>query len=198
MSVVETNMEKLDLNTASEKELLGVPGMSIDFVARVLAWRARGRRFNKLEDLRYIKGIGPVTFHRLAPYFVASEAPEQEVEGPPYVPADVDLSADEAVFLAEALYSSGVQEDRAWTEKEWRRAWLLSLEGPALVAGRLEDFPTHHLKPLLRCLRLYMQGTCSLGHVFPFMAEACVPAPSWDVVAALAYWTREMQRLVLL
>ena len=55
----------LDLNRASAAELAQVPGITQTLAERIVAQRTRVGGFSKLEDLRAVKGIGPVTLKRL-------------------------------------------------------------------------------------------------------------------------------------
>ena len=57
----------LDLNQASATELAKVPGITPTLAERIVAQRSRLGGFSKLEDLRAVKGIGPVTLKRLQP-----------------------------------------------------------------------------------------------------------------------------------
>jgi competence protein ComEA len=58
----------LDLNQASAAELAQVPGITQTLAERVVAQRNRLGGFSKMEDLRAVKGIGPVTIKRLREY----------------------------------------------------------------------------------------------------------------------------------
>jgi competence protein ComEA len=58
----------LDLNQTSAAELAQVPGITQTLAERIVAQRNRLGGFSKLEDLRAVKGIGPVTLKRLRPF----------------------------------------------------------------------------------------------------------------------------------
>jgi competence protein ComEA len=58
----------LDLNQASAAELAQVPGITQTLAERIMAQRNRLGGFSKMEDLRAVKGIGPVTIKRLREY----------------------------------------------------------------------------------------------------------------------------------
>ena len=61
----------LDLNAASEKELERLPGIGPVHARSIIASRnARGGRFQRLEDLLDIKGIGNETVEKIRPYVV--------------------------------------------------------------------------------------------------------------------------------
>jgi competence protein ComEA len=57
----------LDLNQASVTELAQVPGITQTLAERIVAQRNRLGGFSKVEDIRAVKGIGPVTLKRLQP-----------------------------------------------------------------------------------------------------------------------------------
>jgi len=58
----------LDLNTATEKELAGLPGIGPVLARRIVEYRRRHGPFRSPEDLLAIKGIGPRRLERLRPY----------------------------------------------------------------------------------------------------------------------------------
>ena len=55
----------LDLNQASAAELTQVPGITQTLAKRIVEQRTRLGGFSTLEDLRAVKGIGPVKLERL-------------------------------------------------------------------------------------------------------------------------------------
>ena len=57
----------LDINQASVTELAQVPGITQTLAERIVAQRNRLGGFAKVEDIRAVKGIGPVTLERLRP-----------------------------------------------------------------------------------------------------------------------------------
>jgi competence protein ComEA len=56
---------RLDLNRASAGELESLPGIGTVLAQRVIAFRESVGRFQKVEDLREVKGIGAKKFERL-------------------------------------------------------------------------------------------------------------------------------------
>ena len=62
----------LDLNTADESALAGLPGMSPDDARLVIRWRSRGGRFNDVEQLRRRGVDGVRLYHVLAPFVTVS------------------------------------------------------------------------------------------------------------------------------
>lgn len=57
----------VNLNTATEEELGHLPGIGPSKAAAIVAYRARGRRFRRVEELMRVRGIGRSTFRRLRP-----------------------------------------------------------------------------------------------------------------------------------
>lgn len=56
---------RLDLNRASADELETLPGIGSVLAQRVIAFRKSAGRFQKIEDLRAVKGIGAKKYDRL-------------------------------------------------------------------------------------------------------------------------------------
>ncbi|NAZ82707.1 ComEA family DNA-binding protein [Kineococcus sp. R8] len=57
----------LDLNAATEDDLDGLPGVGEVLAGRILAWRTEHRRFNDVEELGEVQGIGPKLLDGLRP-----------------------------------------------------------------------------------------------------------------------------------
>ncbi|HEY1558032.1 MAG TPA: helix-hairpin-helix domain-containing protein [Kofleriaceae bacterium] len=59
---------KLNLNTATEDQLMLLPSIGPSKAERVVAWRKKNGGFKRTADLRRVKGFGYKTFKRLEPY----------------------------------------------------------------------------------------------------------------------------------
>jgi competence protein ComEA len=57
----------VNINTAGQSELSRLPGIGPSKAAAIIAYRERGRRFRRIEDLLRVRGIGRATFRRLRP-----------------------------------------------------------------------------------------------------------------------------------
>ena len=66
----------LNLNTANRSQLEDLPGIGPVIAKRILHFRFRHGRFERVEDLLNIQGIGPKKFERIQPSVcVESTAP---------------------------------------------------------------------------------------------------------------------------
>ncbi|MEK9140847.1 MAG: helix-hairpin-helix domain-containing protein [Nitrospirota bacterium] len=63
---------RIDLNRASAGELESLPGIGAVLAQRVIAFRESVGRFQKIEDLRAVKGIGAKKFERLRSFVTVS------------------------------------------------------------------------------------------------------------------------------
>ncbi len=63
---------RLDLNHASAGELESLPGIGAVLAQRVITFRESVGRFQKIEDLREVKGIGAKKFERLKSFVMVS------------------------------------------------------------------------------------------------------------------------------
>jgi competence protein ComEA len=59
---------KLNLNTATEEQLMMLPTVGPSKAERILAWRKKNGGFKRTADLRRVKGFGYRTFKRLEPF----------------------------------------------------------------------------------------------------------------------------------
>ena len=59
--------EQIALNTATEADLERLPGVGPSMAGRILAYRKAAGRFEKVEDLMQVTGIGPKKFAKIAP-----------------------------------------------------------------------------------------------------------------------------------
>ena len=61
----KTPLGKIDINIATEKELMTVPGIGYVMAARIIA----ARPFRSADDLKRVSGIGDKKYTRIRPYF---------------------------------------------------------------------------------------------------------------------------------
>ena len=61
---------RVDLNAATYKDLVKLPGIGPVMAKRILEFRATNGRFRRLQDLRKVKGIGAKTYEKLTPWLI--------------------------------------------------------------------------------------------------------------------------------
>lgn len=59
---------KLNINTATEEEFQMLPGIGPSKAQRIIAFRTKQGKFERVRDLRRVKGIGFKTLKKLEPY----------------------------------------------------------------------------------------------------------------------------------
>src|SRR5437764_324622 len=67
---------QIDLNTAQRAELLQLPAIGESLAQRIVDYRQEHGPFARVDDLRRVRGIGPLTMEKLRPWICASQ-PEQ-------------------------------------------------------------------------------------------------------------------------
>jgi comEA protein len=60
--------KKVDINEASQKELIALPGIGPELSKRILDFRKKNGKFLAIEDLRKVKGIGVKKFNKMLPF----------------------------------------------------------------------------------------------------------------------------------
>ncbi|NMC80627.1 MAG: hypothetical protein GYA59_14795 [Chloroflexi bacterium] len=63
------------LNTATQEELLHLPGIGPSKAADILAYRQENGPFQRLEDIMKVPGIGDSTFDQIREFIIVSETP---------------------------------------------------------------------------------------------------------------------------
>jgi len=69
--------ELLDINKASEQDMLGRK-ISKSYVTKIMEYREITGGFDKLEDLKRIKGIGDATYQKLSKFLKVGSAPTKK------------------------------------------------------------------------------------------------------------------------
>ena len=64
----------VNLNQASEDELMQLPGVGPSKAAAIVAWRKKHGAFKRVDDLTRVKGFGRKTLTKLKPYLAVSGA----------------------------------------------------------------------------------------------------------------------------
>ncbi|HKQ60890.1 MAG TPA: helix-hairpin-helix domain-containing protein, partial [Candidatus Polarisedimenticolaceae bacterium] len=63
----------VDLNKATEAELIELPGIGPAMAKRIVEFRQQHGAFERVEDLLKVKGIGEKSLEKLAPYLKVSK-----------------------------------------------------------------------------------------------------------------------------
>ena len=66
----ETPQELVDINTATAEELKKVPGIGETLARRIIEFREEQGRFEKVDDLLNVQGIGVASLEKLRRYVV--------------------------------------------------------------------------------------------------------------------------------
>jgi len=74
--------EPVNLNTASERELIELPGIGPTKAAAIVAYRQKHGAFARIDDLRKVKGFGRKTVAKLRPSLTV-ELPAPPAPPPP-------------------------------------------------------------------------------------------------------------------
>lgn len=61
----KTPSGRINLNTATEEQLMLLPTVGPSKAERIVAWRKKNGGFRRVADLRRVKGFGYKTFKRL-------------------------------------------------------------------------------------------------------------------------------------
>lgn len=72
----------IDLNTATVAQLETLPGVGAKLAERILQYRQKNGRFNKVEELMNVQGIGEKNFLRLKPLVTVSPVQKHEASAP--------------------------------------------------------------------------------------------------------------------
>lgn len=58
-------VDKIDINTATEKELMKLPGVGPKIAKRIVEYREANGRFRSTDELKNVKGIGDKKFEAM-------------------------------------------------------------------------------------------------------------------------------------
>ena len=61
---------KVNINEASQAELETLPGIGPALASRIIEYREQNGKFNKIEDLQNVKGIGDAKFADIKNYVI--------------------------------------------------------------------------------------------------------------------------------
>jgi competence protein ComEA len=69
----ESKDTKVDINQASEKELMTVRGIGETLAKRIVAFREEHGPYSRAEDLMKVQGIGEKSFEKIRPYITVGK-----------------------------------------------------------------------------------------------------------------------------
>jgi len=69
----ESKAPKVDINKASEKELMTVRGIGETLAKRIVQFREEHGPYNRAEDLMKVQGIGEKSFEKIRPYITVGK-----------------------------------------------------------------------------------------------------------------------------
>lgn len=59
---------KVNINTATQTQLETLPGIGISTAQKIIAYRQENGKFNKIEDIKEVSGIGDSKFNNIKDY----------------------------------------------------------------------------------------------------------------------------------
>ena len=72
------SVEKFDLNTVTEEQLMTIPGIGKSYATRILEYRELIGGFTQVEQLAEVEGVGEKRYAQWAIYFTVSEPQTDE------------------------------------------------------------------------------------------------------------------------
>lgn len=69
----QAEIEPVDINTATAEELQKVPGIGEALARRIIEFREENGRFEKVDDLLNVRGIGVTSLEKLRAYVVVKK-----------------------------------------------------------------------------------------------------------------------------
>lgn len=76
----ETATKKVNINSASVKELQTLPQIGVAVAQRIVDFREKHGKFSKIEEIMKVKGIGEKTFLKLKPLITVGQESKTKKE----------------------------------------------------------------------------------------------------------------------
>jgi|SRR5579883_180139 len=84
-----TTTDLIDLNFADQKELAQVPGVGPKLAEAIVDHRRLHGPYKSVDELRKVRGVGPITFEKIRNQFRVSQLPQPTLTDPPASPDPV-------------------------------------------------------------------------------------------------------------
>ena len=68
LPVKQIIQKKVYINSATQEEWEALPAIGAHRASQIIEERKRQGRFQSIEDVRYVKGVGPYVFNQIKPY----------------------------------------------------------------------------------------------------------------------------------
>lgn len=74
----EKTHQQININTASAKELVKLPGIGQALAQRIIDFREKNGPFKKIEDLMRVRGIGEKNFKKMKDFITIGKSSNKE------------------------------------------------------------------------------------------------------------------------
>lgn len=180
--------KRLDLNTASQAELLGLPGIGPTLAARIAAHRADHGRFHAVEDLLGVRGVSKKALARIALRVLVSghvdALPATAVPG-----ATSDAGSLPSLSALVDLYTRRAEHRDRDPETQLNHLSMLQEASPVLVGAPVRDGEATATEPTgsVAPARAETSASAVLTDE-PVTAKPPTPVPSRPPAARRARW----------
>ena len=67
-TLASSTSEKININTATQTQLETIPGIGPSTALKIIDYRINNQKFNKIDDIKNISGIGEAKFNKIKEY----------------------------------------------------------------------------------------------------------------------------------
>ncbi|MGB9721155.1 MAG: ComEA family DNA-binding protein [bacterium] len=68
VALIEEGTRQISINDAGAEELEMLPGIGPSLAQKIVDYRSQNGRFEKIDDIKKVKGVGEKLFERIKPY----------------------------------------------------------------------------------------------------------------------------------
>jgi competence protein ComEA len=152
--------QSIDLNRAERAELLQLPGVGPNLAARIEEYRREHGGFHSVEELGRVRGVGPATLARLAPWVYVEGAEDEPDAAPLAKTPTAPTQGQKTVGL------SGMIDVNTATAAELRK---LPGIGPKLSQAILDERGRAPFKSVDDLRRVHGIGAKTLDRLRPYV-----------------------------